>query len=48
MPTDAFWQLAGLGVAFVGWGVMRYLSAKWREIDARAENERSRLMLDKE
>lgn len=28
MPTGDFWFLAGIGVAMIGFGVMRYLSAK--------------------
>lgn len=37
MPTTDFWFFAGLGLAFIGWGVMRLLTAKADRIAERRE-----------
>ena len=37
MPTTDFWFLAGLGVAMIGFGVMRYFTAKADAIETKRQ-----------
>lgn len=40
MPSD-FWVFAGLGLAFVGWGLMRLLVAKADSIEWETSRKRN-------
>lgn len=38
MPTGDFWFFAGLGAAFIGWGLMKWLLAKADALAAQVRN----------
>ena len=37
MPSPDFWFLAGLGLVFLGWGIMKVLIAMAGNIEARSQ-----------